>query len=130
MEREFKEAAVVWLGFFLSLSTLLCCTLPILLIVLGMGSLMAAIVVEASWLTALLKYKFLLFLSSGLLLLAADLWLRLPGRVCPTDPELARRCQMLARWNQRLLRVSLIIWGIGFISAYLAIPISIWLGFF
>jgi len=128
MLRERKEAVMVWICLILSTGTLLCCTLPIILVMLGLGALMALLAMHAGWIAVLLEYKFWLFLVSGLLLLIADIILRQPGRACPTDPVLAKKCAWLTRSNRWILRISLLLWAIGFMSAYLVLPVSIWLG--
>lgn len=128
MQREGKERALVWLCFLTSVSTLFCCTLPIMFVALGFGATLAAIVYHVEWLTVLTIYKFWLFLISGLLLLITNWLLNRSGRLCPSDPVLAKKCLRVTKWNYRLLYLSVVMWIIGFISAYLAIPISIWLG--
>lgn len=127
MIRENKELIFVWFCFFTSAGTLLCCTLPMIFVVLGLGATLAALSSHLPWLTTLTAYKFWIFLLSGILLIIAELLMKRPGRVCPTDTTFAKKCQQLIVWNYRILRISQIVWVIGFISSYLALPIKIWL---
>jgi len=51
-----------------------------------------------------------------------------PGRACPADPELGQICHTTQTWNHRFYWASVVIWGIGFFAAFLALPLRIWLG--
>ena len=116
-----------WLALFASLGTLLCCALPILLVVLGFGAVVAAITFQFPWIVTLAEHKFWMFaVSGGILALGA--WVIWTQRnVCPTDPTLAARCQSTKHWNVRLFWVALVIWGIGFTSAFLLLPLRNWI---
>ena len=127
MIRESKEKFYVWICLITSSATLVCCTLPIILVFIGLGATLAAISTSLPWLMTLTEYKFWIFLVSGILLLLTEWALKRPGRSCPTDPILAEKCKKLEIWNYRILRFSEIIWIIGFISSYLALPIKLWL---
>jgi hypothetical protein len=76
----------------------------------------------------LAEHKFWLFLISALLLLLSYWTLRKSENTCPVDPVLAQKCRLLQRWNRWVFRAALIIWGIGFFSAYLAAPLASVLG--
>ena len=54
--------------------TLICCALPIVLVALGAGSVVASLVSTAPWLVALSRNKEWVFLVAGGLL-AADYWI-------------------------------------------------------
>lgn len=128
MKRDFKETTLTWITFLTSTTTLLCCTLPILFIMLGLGTVLAFLTTQLHWWITLAQYKFWLFLVSSLLLLFSYWTIKKSGQSCPADPKLAAKCQRLRVWNFRILRVSFLIWIIGFISAYVALPIRLWLG--
>lgn len=127
MMRETKEAYLTWISFFTTLGTLLCCTLPSVFVLLGLGTVIATITLHSTWLVNLSEHKFWIFLLSGLLILLSDWLVRKPNRSCPTDPKLALKCQRLNIWNIRILRLSMLLWFLGFISAYLVNPIAMWL---
>ncbi|VAW79750.1 hypothetical protein MNBD_GAMMA15-882 [hydrothermal vent metagenome] len=117
-----------WLALFASTGTLVCCALPIILVTLGFGSVVAAMTSSMPFLITLSQHKIAVFiLSAGLLSVAG--WM-LYGRNthCPTDPELARRCAQAQRWNRRIWGLGLTLWGIGFIAAFLSLPLRKWLG--
>ena len=111
-----------WMVLFASTSTLLCCALPILLVTIGLGAVSASLFANLPFLVTLSHYKAWLFAGSAVLLAAAA-WATLrPGRTCPTDSELAARCAAADRWNRRLLIVSSVLWVLGFVAAYLSLP--------
>ena len=112
-----------WLVLFVSASTLLCCALPILLVGLGMGAAMASLASNAPWLITISMYKSWTFTITGALLLLAAWALFRKGRYCPSDPELAKKCEIAFRWNRWLFYCSVSIWIIGLTTSYLLLPI-------
>ncbi len=122
-----KQRRVTILALFTSMSTLLCCGLPIVLVSLGMGATYAALTDSAPWIVTLGKYKAVTFTVAGILI-AGSLWLSYrPGRSCPSDPQLGAQCSRIDKWNKRLLILAAIAWCSGFFAAYLALPLQIWL---
>lgn len=120
MEQEIKPRKWGWLILFTSAGTLLCCALPILFVILGMGSVVASIASNVPFLITLSMHKAWVFGISGLLLLISGWLLYRPGRYCPSDPLLAELCENSHRWNVRMLWVSAVIWAIGFFFAFVA----------
>ncbi len=117
-----------WLVLFTSSTTLLCCALPILLVSLGLGAVSASLFANLPFLVTLVQYKAWMFAASGAVL-ALTAWLLFrSGRVCPADLGLAAQCEKVHRWNTRFFWASVGIWGIGFATAYLALPVYLWLG--
>lgn len=104
---------------FLSLPTLLCCALPILLVSLGMGSVVAAIYGEQfpllQWFTnnSLITFG----ISGGVLVISYWLLFR-SGRACPADPELVIACAKAHYWNVRFLFIATVLWSIGAFTAF------------
>lgn len=90
-----------------SLSTLLCCALPALLVTLGLGAVMAGLVSTLPWLTVLSEYKIYTF-SVAIILLTIASFAALRGRhaPCPTDPAQAKLCSQLRRINVVVLAIS------------------------
>ena len=118
-----------WLTLFISSSTLLCCALPILLISLGFGAVVASLNYNLPALVFLAEHKsWTLVLSATLLLFMARFIWR-SQQVCPADPELANYCQMTKRWNKKIFWLSVVIWSIGFFSSVLLQPLRLLFGF-
>ncbi len=120
-------AGLGWVSLFASASTWICCALPILLVTMGAGAILAGITSQFPVLIVLGALKYWMFGISGVLLAAAAGLIWRSGQHCPTDPLLARQCQRLQRWNKRILWVSMIVWFIGFVAAYLALPVRMYL---
>lgn len=114
-----NPARLGWLTLFVSTGTLICCALPILLVVLGFGSVVAAITSRYPLLVTLSENEGWMFgVSAGLLGLTAwFIWER--KTQCPTEPELAKLCQRSRVINQRVFWLAVIIWSIGFCARFL-----------
>ena len=110
-----------WFVLFASSSTLVCCALPILLVTLGLGAVSAALFESIPFLITLAKHKLLVFIVSALMLALGGWLLFRPGRHCPTDPDLAAKCESAHRWNTRIWWLSVVLWVIGFFAAYLSL---------
>jgi len=63
-----------------------------------------------------------MFSVSGLLIALAAWSVYRPGRRCPTDPELAKACQLAGKWNKRFITLSAVMWLICFLAVY-ALPL-------
>ena len=122
-----QDAGATWATLFASSGTLICCALPILLVAFGLGATVAAVTESAPFLVTLARYKAWLFVVSGCMLAASGYLLYRPGRVCPSDPQLASVCAGAQRWNKRVLWIAAGTWAIGFFTAYLLYPIRLWL---
>ena len=116
-----------WLILFGSSTTLVCCALPIVLVTLGLGSVSAALFANLPFLTVLAQQKLWLFSGSFVALAGGGWALFHRARACPLDPQLARECERSHFWNTRLWWLSVVIWVIGFIAAYGALPLWQWL---
>ena len=103
-----------------SSATLLCCVLPAVLVSLGAGATVAALVTAIPQLVWLSEQKALVFGTAALLLGAsgAMLWhaRRLP---CPVDPRLARSCDRLRRISHVLYAVALAAFLLGASFAFI-----------
>jgi len=112
-----------WLVLFTTVPTLFCCALPIAFVTLGFGASWASLYASIPVIGMVATHK-LWFFAISAVLLAIAFWLAFrPGKSCPTDPELARYCETTQLWNKRLLFISLLVWTIGFVAAYLSVPL-------
>lgn len=124
---ERRNARVGALALVASTGTMVCCALPILLVSLGFGAAVAAMTSSFPFLVTLSRNKAWIFAASGVILVAAGVLMRRSGRACPTEPGRAELCHRLQRWNRRIYWGSVLIWGAGFFTAYLLLPLRIWL---
>lgn len=127
MEKGFHPRKWGWLILLTTATTLVCCVIPIVLVGLGFGAAVAVMYAGLPFLTFMGLHKEWTFVLTALILALAAWALFRPGRVCPADPELARACKSADKWNRRLFFVSLAIWGIAFFTAWLLLPLALWL---
>ncbi len=124
---EKKQTGLTWLALFATTGTLVCCAIPITLVTLGMGATVAAMVSNFPFLVILSQHKIIVFVFSAILLALAAYMMYRPGRSCPLEVELGTLCNRTQVWNHRIYWFSVVLWCIGFFSAFLALPLQIWL---
>ncbi len=126
-ESNGNESRVTYFTLFTTTGTLVCCALPIIFVTLGAGAVVATVTNTFPFLITLSLYKVWVFAFSGLMLAISGWLMYRPGRACPTDPELGKKCDSAHKWNKRIYWSSVVIWGIGFFAAFLALPLQMWL---
>lgn len=126
--KNLEQKRFGWVLLFASMGTLLCCALPILLVSLGLGAVVASMATNLPWLITLSANKLWVFGGSAALLALGGWALYRPGQSCPTDPELARLCERAQIWNRRVYWAAVAIWVVGFFFAYLFLPLQEALG--
>jgi mercuric ion transport protein len=115
-----------YFSLFSSAGTLLCCALPSLLVLAGLGASVASTLSSLPWLVTLSRHKNWTFAISGVLIGMSFLNMyylapRLRSKACsPDDPS---SCQDAGRLSNRLLWLSAAIYAVGFFSAYALGPI-------
>jgi|TARA_B100001939_G_C16901477_1_gene600182 uncharacterized iron-regulated membrane protein len=115
-----KNLLLPSLSLFTSLGTLFCCALPALFVVLGAGAALAGLLSNAPYLIVLSKYKVLLFLISGsLMIISGYLIWRSRNAPCPADPLKARACKRLRIASLAIYFFSVTIYAIGFFFAFI-----------
>ena len=122
------DGVLGYLSLFTSLGTLLCCALPSLLVLIGLGATVASVVTAAPWLITLSRHKDWTFMVAGLLITANFFYvflvapkLRIRNQTCPVDQPNA--CNTASRMSQWILWVSAGIYLVGCFSAYLLGPL-------
>lgn len=115
----FRETAAPTLALVTSLSTLVCCTLPAVLITLGMGAALSSLTSNVPQLIWLSERKALVFGGSFILLSLAWLVRYLTRNMpCPADPTLAKSCARLRSLGGWVLYIGFGVWAIGAFSAF------------
>lgn len=118
---ENKNLFFSYLSLFTSLGTILCCALPSLLVVLGLGATLAGVVGSFPQLVWISEYKLYVFTLSGVLIFLSGLMMYSSRNdPCPMDAAQARACASARRWSLVILSVSAGFWILGFIFAFLA----------
>jgi mercuric ion transport protein len=117
-----------YLSLFTSFGTLLCCALPSLLVLLGLGATVASFLSAVPWLVMLSRHKTWVFAISGFLIAGNLLYvyavaprLQVQGAACPANAPHA--CTSASRFSRIVLWVSATIYGIGVFSAYVLGPL-------
>ena len=115
-----------YFSLFTSLSTLLCCALPSLLVLLGLGASVASTLSSLPWLVTLSRHKVLTFSVSGALIACSFLNTyyivpRLKKEECSADNPNA--CAEASGLSRLLLWISMVIYSVGFFVAFLLGPI-------
>ena len=127
---QIKEDFVSIGSLFTSVSTLLCCALPSLLVALGMGAVVAGLVSDLPWLIFMSKYKGWTFLMAGIMI-GFNFWLfygRKREQTCEIDENgKETACDTAARWSKGILWFSFALYILGLFAAYLLFPIQIFL---
>lgn len=117
-----------YVSLFGSFSTLICCALPSLFVLLGLGATVASVVSSMPWLITFSLHKNWTFTIAGLLILANFVYVyRIAPRLqsesdaCPIDgPSACGTASRMSRWT---LWLSAGIYALGLLSAYLLGPL-------
>ena len=127
-EQHVRRAALLnYFSLFTSLSTLLCCALPSVLVLLGMGTAVASLLSAAPWLVSLSRHKVWTFSIAGTLIAASFVvtYVLAPrlqaGESCKADDPTT--CGEVSKASRFMLWGSAAIWCCGFFVAYLLGPI-------
>ncbi len=109
-----------WASLFLSSGTLVCCALPSLLVVLGLGSVMGSLVSAFPQLVFISIYKVPIFiLSAAMLIFSGLVHFMNRNKSCPVDPKLAKACQSGRSISFIIYLVSLFLWFVGAFFAFI-----------
>jgi mercuric ion transport protein len=127
-ERRARRAALLnYFSLFSSFSTLICCALPSILVLLGMGTTVASLLSAAPWLVGFSKHKVWTFSIAGTMIALSFLmtYVIAPrlrgGDACEADDPTT--CGEVSKLSRVVLWGSAIIWSGGFFVAYLLGPI-------
>ena len=116
----FRETAAPTMALVTSLSTLICCTLPAVMITLGMGAALSSLTSNVPQLIWLSERKPLVFGGSFVLLcLAWGVRYLTRNMPCPTDPAQAKACARLRALGGWVLYIGFGVWAVGAFSAFI-----------
>jgi mercuric ion transport protein len=123
-----KSGVLSYLSLFTSIGTLLCCALPSLFVLFGLGATVASVLSEAPWLVSLSHHKHWVFVIAGLLIASNLAYIyaiapRLQMRAGACDPNDPAVCQTASRFSRIVLWCSVALYLIGCFTAYLLGPI-------
>jgi signal transduction histidine kinase len=132
--KRVRQASLMnYLSLFGSFSTLLCCALPSLLVLMGMGATVASALSVAPWLVTMSKHKVWTFAIAAALISMSFMmtyWVApriKEGEACiEDDPTM---CGRVSKFSRMLLWGSATIWTFGFFMAYVLGDILEWYQF-
>jgi len=126
--RRLSSGVLSYLSLFSSFGTLLCCALPSLFVLVGLGATVASFLSAVPWLVTLSRHKTWVFALSGMLIAGNLLYvyvaaprLQQQGGQCPVDAPEA--CVSAGRFSRSVLWVSAVIYGVGVFSPYVLGPL-------
>jgi mercuric ion transport protein len=112
-----------YLSLFTSVGTLLCCAIPSLLVLLGLGASVGAMFSAVPWLVTLSRHKMWVFTFSAVLIAASFVHtyvvaprLKARGTACSPDNK---ACESASRFSVILLWTSAVLYLIGFFTAFM-----------
>jgi mercuric ion transport protein len=123
VQRAKRAALLNYFSLFSSFSTLICCALPSVLVLLGMGTAVASLLSAAPWLVSLSRHKIWTFsIAGGLIAMSFVMtYVIAPrmrkGEVCDADDPTT--CGEVGKASRVILWGSAVIWSCGFFVAYL-----------
>jgi hypothetical protein len=125
-----RSGALSYLSLFTSLGTLLCCALPSLLVLFGLGATVASVLSEAPWLVTLSHHKQWVFIVAGALISGNFVYVyaiapRLQLRSGACDPNDPAACQTASRFSRIVLWCSAALYMVGCFTAYALGPLLV-----
>ncbi|MSR88467.1 MAG: hypothetical protein EXS67_02295 [Candidatus Margulisbacteria bacterium] len=108
----------LFLTLLSSSSTLVCCTIPAIFVVLGAGSTVVALVGMFPQLICLSEHKPILFLLGAVMLAISGFMQWKQPASCPIDPVLAQSCRTVKYCSRWIWGISFVLYIIGFGVSY------------
>ncbi|MCI0351972.1 MAG: hypothetical protein L0Z53_21330 [Acidobacteriales bacterium] len=122
-----RSTLLSYFSLFTSLGTLLCCALPSLLVLAGLGTTVASLLSMMPWLVTVSRHKAWVFSVSGMLILLSFVHMRViaprlkaRSESCASDDP---TCERASRISKFVLWLATILYLVGFFTAYLLGPI-------
>ena len=114
-----------YLSLFTSTGTLLCCALPSLLVLLGLGTTVASFLSAMPWLVTLSHHKRWVFAISGMLIAFSfvQMYVIAPKQRLACPPNDASACETVSTFSKVVLWISAALYAIGFFTAFVLGPI-------
>ncbi len=107
-------------SLFGSLSTLLCCALPVTLVSIGMGATFASLTSNFPQVIWLIERKTTLFIITAFLLALSYFMMKRADRLsCPIDPEQKAVCEATKPLAWKIFWVSILFYFVGLLFSYI-----------
>jgi hypothetical protein len=120
-----RSRSLEFLSLFSSVGTVVCCALPSVLVLLGLGATVASVLSAAPWLVMLSRHKAWVFAGSGTLIVLNLTYVYgvVPHRLgsdatCRSPAGESTTCERAASTNRGVLWISVALYGVGWVAAY------------
>jgi len=115
-----RSSLLSYFSLFTSLGTLLCCALPSLFVLFGLGASVASMLSFLPWLVTLSRHKQWTFAVSGLLIVLGfvNMYVVAPQLKANTCEPGNTACNDASKMSKVVLWVSSAIYAVGFLVAY------------
>lgn len=115
-----NDKAINFLSLFASSSTLICCALPAVFIILGAGASFANLITIFPFLITLSKYKLTISLFAFFsILIGGYINYRTYYLSCPIDPVLGRACMRTRKRSRLIYYISVAIFLFASVFTYI-----------
>ncbi len=128
-----QDRFLSYTSLFTSFGTLVCCALPSVLVLIGLGATVASFLTAVPWLVTLSRNKEWVFAISGSLIALNFVYvywlaprLRAAGEACPIDEPTA--CSTADKVSRVTLWTSAAIYLVGFFAAFILGPLLVRFG--
>ena len=115
-----QDKSANFLSLFASSSTLICCALPSLFVVIGAGASFANLITVFPFLIVLSQYKSWITMFALLMIfIAGYVNYKTYHMPCPADPELGRRCMKTRKQSRYVYYFSVVLFIFATIFTYI-----------
>ena len=108
----------LFLSLFTSSTTLLCCALPSLFVLLGAGSVFASLTSFIPQLIWIAEQKIYLFILAGFFL-AVTAYFEYRNNKITCIPDQSQECEPIRDWSKVILRISILLYLVGLFFAFI-----------
>lgn len=109
-----------YLSLLASSTTLICCTLPAVFVLVGAGATFASLISHMPFLVTLSRYKHILTIGAAILLILSLLINRYVSRLpCPIDSEKSQACMAMRKRSRYITTLSICVFFLGTVVTYI-----------
>lgn len=111
---------ISFFSLFGSMSTLLCCALPVTLVSLGLGASFASLTASFPQIIWLTSHKDIIFILTALMLITSYLMMKYSAKqACPIDMNQRQACTSSKKVSHKLFWFTVIVYVVGLAFSYI-----------
>ena len=115
-----QDKSANFLSLFASSSTLICCALPSLFVVIGAGASFANLITVFPFLIVLSQYKlYITMFALVMIIFAGNVNYKTYYMPCPADPELGTLCMQTRKKSRYIYYISVVLFIFATIFTYM-----------